>query len=289
MSDTPKPDAPVPATPPAVDPKFSIKFDGQEVSYDLTNPADRQRLQTDAQLGRFSEKQAAKVQEAQARVAAAEADAQLGKGWREFAAANPEGAAVLGNLMQGIREGRMDPSQVRQALTAQQTGDATALEAQARASADPQTRVLLQSMAAQLQSVQGEVSAFKQTAAQRELDGQINRTLSGDSFVSRSAAAMSQATRRTRELVQQGMDLEPAALRAAQEVKDLANELANAELQRTREGQEFRTVKPSQGLPPIGEVVSKAVDPKAPPRVQQQQRLSALQDRFRAMQRLAEG
>lgn len=274
------------ATPPVT---IAYKFNGVEEKLDLSKPEDIQKAKTYIELGRFSEKQTAKVRAAEERVAALSADAELGKGWRDFASSNPEGAAVIGGLMASIRDGRLDPSQVRQALAAQREGDVGALEAQARATLDPQARGLLQSMAADLQSVKGELEAVKQTAAQRRLTEEIAGTLSTDVFLKRSSAAMAQAHRRTEALVREGMTVDQAAILAAQEVKDLANELANAELKRVEDGQNFRTAKPSDGLPPLKEHLAKRVDSKAHPRLQEEQRVNALTERFRAFQRRAEG
>lgn len=285
-----KPDAAAAAAAPAVDPKFSIKYNGNEISYDLTKPEDRARLQTDAQLGRFSEKQTEKLNALKAQLDQAQNDPDrlLGKEMRDWMARDPLGGGTVLETVKALQEGRLDPMKVR-AILLGQGGDADEVAAQARATGDPQTRALLNQVVAELRSVKGRTEELASAQTRRERESAIRGTLSGEDWLRARPVTMQQAERRTQELVGTGMSIEEATARALQEARDIVNESANVEVQRLRAQKETAVVKTSAGIPPIGEFLQKKVDPKAKPREQQEQRVSGLKELFHSIVRQAEG
>lgn len=178
----------------------------------------------------------------------------------------------------------MDPNRVRAALVGQDGGDAASLEAQARASGDPQARALLHQMAAQLRGVQDQTNALSLAQARREQDAAIRGTLAAEDWLRSRPTAMQFAERRARELAAGGnVSLEEASLLAVRETRELVNEAANSEAERLRDQKKESPMKTSAGLPPLGEYLGKKVDPKAKAPERALQRVTALKDRFRAM------
>ena len=285
MSDEAKPDAP------QVDPVLKFKFNGTEVAYDLTKTEDRQRLTEDAQLGRFSQKQTAQLAEMKTKLVAAESSEEfkLGKGLRDYLASDPVGASTLMETYRALQERRADPSRIRQALLEQSGGDASTLEAQARASGDPEARALLNQMAQQLRDVQRRTEELSSSQERKELDLAIRGTLSAEDWLKGRPMAQERAQRRTRELLADGMTLDLAASQALREEKDTLNEAANVEAVRLRAQKESAVVKTSAGIPAIGEYLQKKVDPKAKKWERDEQRVSGLKDLFKSIVRQAEG
>lgn len=287
MSDTPETNGT-----PQVDPVLKFKFGAEgEVAYDLTKPEDRARLTEDAQLGRFSQKQTRQVSELKQRLAALESsdEFKLGKQMREYLATDPVAGSTLAETYRALQERRVDPERIRRAIVEQAGGDANELDAQARASGDPQVKALLTQLGSEIRNVQRRTDELATAQERRELDAAIRGTLSGTDWLRDRPMAASFAERRTRELLSEGHPLDLAATQAIRDARELVNEAASAEAKRLAEQKATATVNTSAGMPAIGEYLGKKVDPKAKPHVRAEQRSNALKDLFRSIVRQAEG
>jgi len=274
----------------AVDTKFAIKFNGQEIVYDLTKPEDKARLQADAQLGRFSERQTTKLNELKGQLEQFERDPDraLGRELRDWMARDPLAAGTVMETVKALQEGRLDPVTARARLLGQ-GGDADGAVAQTGAVGDAQTRAYLQRLEAELRSVKGRTEELASAQTMREREAAIRGTLSGEDWLRARPATMQLAERRTQELLSRGMGIEEATLLAVREARDIVNEAVNAQATKLRESKEDAPVKTSGGVPPIGDFVSKKVDPKAKPFEQKQQRRAALTELFNSFKRQALG
>lgn len=270
------------AAAPAATTKIEVKFNGKTQAYDLADPTQAARVQALVQMGMLGEKQKERLDAAQARVKELEQDATLGKGWRDFAASDRDGAQLLGSLMTQFREGKLTPNQVRDRLVGRQDGESSS-EAQTRAAEDPQTRALLIQFDEQLRTANARIEGFEQRQARREIEAEIKSAVSGIDFLRGKPAAQKRVMQDALQRVSADTPLDVAVDQAAAEYAEMLNEAAESERKRLEKGKEMDTVNPNQGIPPVREFMAGKVDPKAPRHVQEQQRKQARLGLFQAI------
>lgn len=239
---------PSPASPPQPPREVEIKFKGQAQKYDLTDAAQLDRLQRDAQLGRLYQEKTDQLKALQDNLKAKELTLRTGEQIETFKARNPSAARAVMEAVRALEAGEITPEQVLSSLRGQdqsQPGDPVA----PTSAGDPHTRAALNEILARQQALSSELDSIRRKDSLRERTSEIDTVLASDELLRGRPALQEIVRERIQKHLDNGMELhEATALESAKARQLLGEQVQTARDQRLA-NQDLRTTNPNVGTP----------------------------------------